>query len=171
MLGRHSRAPRLPYQYNCSWESARTGFGEQCVFGFEQPIKVSSLIVDTYLHRLNPPLSCHLFGLKTGDLDQAMKAQPKFSLVFSDGTEVVPDNPMEYWSSQSYLKENVSEPGKFEVKLKFPDNCPWIPSVSFADLKPDAWHEINQIESTEPVSHLLYMHFPNGGVHGLKVFG
>ena len=45
------------------WESARGSFGEHAVFHFDQPVTPSTLVVDTYLHRLNPPLCCQLFAL------------------------------------------------------------------------------------------------------------
>lgn len=153
------------------WESARTGFGEQCVFSFAAPIQVRTLIVDTYLHRLNPPLSCHLFGLFDAELEQAMELQPRYCLKFDDGTQVVPENILDYMSRQQFLTEDVANPHQFKITLEVPAASPWVPLVSFAELSADTWHEMTDIESDAAVKHLLYMHFPNGGVHGLKVFG
>ena len=153
--------------YMIGWESARSGFGEQCVFSFDAPTAVKTLIVDTYLHRLNPPLSCHLFGLVDDDIDTAMKQQPRWCLQFDNGTELVPDDIQAFMSDKSYLKLGLSE---FNITLKVEEDSPWIPLAPFSDLKPDTWHEI-ALEPAPPVKHLLYMHFPNGGVHGLKVFG
>lgn len=152
------------------WESARSGFGEQCVFSFPQPIVPEVMVVDTYLHRLNPPLSCHVYGLAGVELEAAMKQTPRWCLKFEDGTEVQPDDIQRYIKERLFLKEPVANPAKFEVMLKTPAESPWQPLVSFADLRPDAWHEL-KLEMQQPVSHLLYTHFPNGGVHGLKVFG
>ncbi len=45
------------------WESVRTGLGEQAIFHFEQPIPINEIVVDTYLHRFNFPLTCHVFDL------------------------------------------------------------------------------------------------------------
>ena len=75
--------------YMIGWESARTGFGEQCVFSFLRRVE-KLIIVDTYMHRLNPPLSCHLFGLvdKRGFEIEAMKKQPSWCIQFDNGTEV-----------------------------------------------------------------------------------
>ena len=62
------------------WESARTGFGERALFSLASPARCRHLVVDTYLHRLNPPLSCHLFGLPAGtDPDQALARGPRWA--------------------------------------------------------------------------------------------
>ena len=152
--------------YMIGWESARTGFGEQCVFTFYEPTKAGTLIVDTYMHRLNPPLSCHLFGLESGDLDEAMKKQPRWCIQFDNGTELVPEDIQSFMKNKSYLELGIED---FSISLKHDEGSSWIPLAPFSDLKPDTWHEI-ALSSAQPVKHLLYMHFPNGGVHGLKVF-
>lgn len=153
------------------WESARSGFGEQCVFSFDHPIIPQTLVVDTYLHRLNPPLSSHLYGYAGDDLDAAMVNQPRWVVRFACGTEVQPDDIQAYMSKRRYLEEPVKDATVFEVRLENPSESPWIPLVPQLDLKPDTWHEAATAKSNTGVQHLLYMHFPNGGVHGLKVFG
>lgn len=156
------------------WESARSGFGEQAVFQLRRPTQVQCLIVDTYLHRLNPPLSCHLFGLPADEamsLDEAMSKQPRWQVTFDDGTTVVPSDIQTYIGDKAFLNEPVPNPRQFNIDLELPDDSPWVPLIRFAHLAADTWHELNEIESDQLVEHLLYMHFPNGGVHGLKLFG
>jgi len=156
------------------WESARSGFGEQAVFQLRKPTQVQCLVVDTYLHRLNPPLSCHLFGLPVDEdmtLDDAMTKQPCWQITFDDGTTVVPPDIQAYMRDQAFLTEAVTNPHQFNVDLAVADDSPWVPLIRFAPLAADTWHELNKIESNQPMQHLLYMHFPNGGVHGLKLFG
>jgi len=156
------------------WESARSGFGEQTVFQLRYPTQVQCLVVDTYLHRLNPPRSCHLFGLPADEampLDRAMSKQPRWQITFDDGTNVRPSDIQTYMRDKAFLNELVPNPRQFNIDLVLPDDSPWVPLIGFAHLAADSWHELNEIESTESVKHLLYMHFPNGGVHGLKLFG
>ncbi len=159
--------------YMLGWESARSGFGEQALFHLRKPTLVSDIIVDTYLHRLNPPLSCHVFGIRL-DAAQSLPAlweeRPRWSVVFDDGHCVVPQDFTAYMQAQHYLSEPVSNPKSFNIRLE--TNSPaWLPILSFGELHPDRWHRFTEIESEEVMTHLLYMHYPNGGIHGLKVFG
>ncbi len=154
------------------WESARTGFGEQAVFHLESATKVEEVIVDTYLHRLNPPLTCHIFGLLSSnenELKTALAKLPKWVLKFEDGTIVNPPNFQEYMLNQEYLKEAVPDATAFEILLQLPDQTKWQPVLPFESLKPDTYHSFSTLENHGPFSHLLYIHYPNGGIHGLKV--
>lgn len=157
------------------WESARTGFGEQAVFHLKAPVRVEEIIVDTYMHRLNPPLSSHAFGINLpegADLDAAMKLAPRWKLVFDGNHEVVPDHFPSYMLNQEYLKEpGVKNSHKFSICLHHADNSPWKPLLSFAPLAPDSFHRFRKIEHDGPVTHILYMHYPNGGIHALKIYG
>ena len=50
------------------------------VFHLRSPATIEELIVDTYLHRLNAPLSCHLFGLPADEasaFDERIKNLPR----------------------------------------------------------------------------------------------
>ena len=68
--------------------------------------------------------------------------------------------------NKSYLELGIED---FSISLKHDEGSSWIPLAPFSDLKPDTWHEIATIlSSAQPVKHLLYMHFPNGGVHGFE---
>lgn len=160
--------------YMLGWESARTGFGESALFHLSEPAVINEIVVDTYLHRLNAPLSCHVFALLADndtDIEQCMKMRPQWSVRFNDGTVVIPEKFKEYMSSNSYLKEPTESPDQFTIELHQADNSPWHPLVSFGRLRPDSWHAFKEIEHRDAVSHILYMHYPNGGIHGLKVFG
>jgi allantoicase len=159
--------------YMVGWESARTGFGEKAVFSFDTPKKLSEVVVDTYMHRLNAPLTAHLFGanLKPNQtLDDIMPEAPTWKIQFSDGKEVIPKDFQKYMLNQEYLKEDTKNPKQFNIKLNVPENSSWKPLLPFEQLKPDTYHRFNNIQTQEPVIHLLYMHYPNGGIHGLKVF-
>ncbi len=159
--------------YMVGWESARTGFGEQVLFHLEKPTMVKEIVVDTYLHRLNSPLSCHIFGLnneKNTDIDQLMAQKPRWIVVFEDGRQVIPENFQAYMLAQQYLEEAVENPFDFVIKLHVEDNSPWKPILPFAALKADTYHRFLTFENEGVFTHLLYMHYPNGGIHALKVF-
>jgi len=167
------RGQRLE-RHMVGWESARSGFGEQAVFRLRYPTQVQCLIVDTYLHRLNPPRACHLFGLpaaKDVTLGDAMSTQPRWQITFDDGTTVIPQDIQAYMRDKAFLNEAVTNPRQFNIDLALVADSPWVPLIRFAPLAADAWHELNEVESDQPMQQLLYMHFPNGGVHGLKLFG
>jgi allantoicase len=154
------------------WESARTGFGEQALFHLKQPAVIREMVVDTYLHRLNAPLSCHVFGINepdAGKIEAHMRQAPRWKLVFSGGREVIPENFQEYMLAQRYLQERGGNTRKFRVSLHRPDG-PWQALLPFVPLSPDTFHRF-PVENCGAVTHLLYMHYPNGGIHGLKAFG
>ncbi len=160
--------------YMKGWESARTGFGEQALFHFQEATLIREVVVDTYLHRLNPPLSCHIFGLNNSngeDIDKLMEKKPRWILEFKGGEQVIPDNFQQYMLEQKYLKEDVSDPHDFHIMLQSLDNSPWQAILPFEALKPDTFHRFLKFENAGPFTHLLYMHYPNGGIHALKVFG
>ena len=153
------------------WESARTGYGEQAVFQLEHPSRINEIVVDTYLHRFNSPLTCHLFGLSINDwenVDAHMSSIPKWMLHFNDGYQVIPDNFQEYMLNQSYLQEKTTEPTTFEISLFNKPDSPWNAILPHENLTPDTYHRFKDLQDHGPFSHLLYMHYPNGGIHGLK---
>jgi allantoicase len=155
------------------WESARTGFGEQAVFALAEPQVIDEIVVDTYLHRLNPPLSCHAFGLAadcSADLDASFAQRPRWSIRFDDGTLVIPDNFQDYMLNEQFLLEPVRNTQQFSIALYQSAASPWQPLLTFGELFADTYHRFTDIEHTGPVSHILYMHYPNGGIHGLKMF-
>jgi allantoicase len=146
------------------WESARTGFGEQALFHLKSAAEIGEIVVDTYLHRLNPPLTCHVFGI-SGFSEEDMKSAPRWKIVTRRGKDIIPDNFQHYMLEQKYLPER-----DFRIKLHLPDNSPWKPLLPFAPLRPDTYHRFRELEKAGSVTHVFYMHYPNGGVHGLKVF-
>lgn len=157
------------------WESARTGFGEQAVFHLADPVRVEEIVVDTYMHRLNPPLSCHVFGLDLQPgmtLDQAMKRAPRWKVIFDGDFEIIPENFQSYMQGQEYLKEKgIRNCRKFAVELHNPDPELWRVILPFAPLAADVYHRFRDIVDGGPFTHILYMHYPNGGIHGLKLHG
>ena len=156
------------------WESARTGFGEQALFHLKKPAQIEEIVVDTYLHRLNAPLTCHVFGLNInyaasgsgGFKEEDMKLAPRWKIVTAGGKDIIPDDFRAYMLEQKYLPEK-----NFKIKLHLPDKSPWKPLLPFAALTPDTFHRFRDLQKCGPVTHVLYMHYPNGGVHGLKVYG
>ncbi|MCZ6503241.1 MAG: hypothetical protein O6945_12075 [Gammaproteobacteria bacterium] len=151
------------------WESARSGFGESTIFTLPQSAVIDTVIVDTYLHRLNSPLSCHVFtaNLKPEELEHAIQSLPRWKLVFSDASEEIPDNFQHYMQERKFAQKH----GHFDIKLHHPPGPYWQPLVPFAELHPDTWHEFDELESIGEVNVIYYMHYPNGGIHGLKMFG
>lgn len=160
--------------YMFGWESARTGFGEQALFHLDGSATIDEIIVDTYLHRLNAPLSCHVFGINEPDpslIDEKMQMKPAWILEFDDGTQVRPESFRAYMQERRYLEEPVSNPAGFDIRMVNDQPELWHPLISFGRLRPDTWHRFRQMEFSGEVTHLLYIHYPNGGIHGLKVFG
>jgi len=156
------------------WESARMGFGDQAVFHLATAATLDELVVDTYLHRLNPPLSCHLFGLPAtlaADFDRQVTNLPRWALIGSDGTRVVPDDFHDYMTRQVYREELDERFTPLQIRLLTQDTCSWVPLLPFGRLYPDRLHRFTDLLAHEPVSHLLYLHFPSGGVHGLRAHG
>ncbi len=152
------------------WESARTGFGEQAVFHLKKPSTIKEVVVDTYLHRLNPPLTCHIFALQKpagSTIDDLMKLAPRWKVVFDGGREIIPENFQTYMLEEQFKKDGGT---KFKVKLHIPEGSPWKPVVPFGVLAPDRYHTW-QAQDVGTVTHVLYMHYPNGGIHGLKIYG
>ena len=156
------------------WESARTGFGEQALFHLACPAKIEEVVVDTYLHRLNAPLTCHLFGLKLSvgsSLEEQMKKAPRWKIRYADGKEVIPENFQQFMLDEKYLDTPTENPAVFEILLHILESSEWKPLLPFEVLQPDTYHRFLPEQKDTVFSHLLYMHYPNGGIHGLKVFG
>jgi allantoicase len=155
------------------WESARTGFGERALFHLKKPAVIGEIVVDTYLHRLNAPLTAHAFGVNASEkqIEALMKQAPRWKLVFAGGKEVIPPDFRDYMLKQKYLKEKgVKDPENFRIMLHLPKGSAWKPLLPFAPLSPDTFHRFRELKKAGPVTHVLYMHYPNGGIHGLKVF-
>lgn len=163
------------------WESARTGFGERAVFHLKAPATIDEIVIDTYLHRLNSPLTAHVFAINVHpkDLEAAMKSAPRWKLIFAGGREVVPANFQEYMLAQRYLKEKgVKNREEFKISLHLSKEKTskgnahnWKAMLPFAPLNADTFHRFRQLKKAGKATHILYMHYPNGGIHGLKVFG
>ncbi len=159
------------------WESARTGYGEQALFQLAEAATIDEIVVDTYMHVYNSPMSCHVFALQNqsgASNDELMKAAPRWKLCFAGGGEVIPDNlPLPtYMKEEQYLKETQGKPEAFQFKLHLPDGSPWKPLLPFVPLSRDTLHRLNKLPQVGPVTHVLFMHFPsNGGIHGLRVHG
>jgi allantoicase len=160
--------------YMLGWESARAGFGEHALFHLEKAHAVSEIIVDTYLHRLNPPLSCHIFGINLPNedkLEDIWGQRPSWKVEFTDGLQVIPADFQSYMQEKSYRKEPTNDPSRFTIMLDNQHPDIWKPLVSFGRLRADTWHRFRQMEHHAPVTHILYSHYPNGGIHGLKAYG
>jgi allantoicase len=72
--------------------------------------------------------------------------------------------------NQEYLREDVVNPRQFDIALHVLKESGWKALVPFARLRPDTYHRFTANADAKEVSHLLYMHFPNGGIHGLKAY-
>jgi allantoicase len=154
------------------WESARTGFGEQALFSLNKPAEIDEIVIDTYLHRLNAPLTAHIFAANGADAETMMKLAPRWKLVFGFRKEVIPDDFRAYMLEQRYLTEKIArDRTRFKIKLHIPSGSPWKPLLSFVPLSRDTYHRLRKVNKCGAVTHVLYMHYPNGGIHGLKAFG
>ena len=152
------------------WESARTGFGEQAMFALKSTAVVDEVIIDTYLHRLNAPLGCYLFGLPSSeDFQKAVSLLPKWRITFDDGSQIIPENFQDYMSKQLYRPKLKEKSTGFHIDLSVDSSC-WLALIPFGELRPDTYHRFS-ISANVGLSHLLYLHYPNGGIHGIKAFG
>lgn len=161
-------------EHMSGWESTRNGFGEQALFHLAEPTKLDEIIVDTYMYRLNAPLSCHVFALNNQGSEaiaELMSYAPRWKIIFANGTEVIPEDFQAYMLAEQYLQEPVPNNKQFKIKLHHKAGSPWKAILPFAPLTPDTYHQFDQLEDAGMVSHVLYMHYPNGGVHGLKMYG
>jgi len=156
------------------WESARTGFGEQALFQLTGPATIDEIVVDTYMHVFNSPMSCHVFALRNdsgADNDELMKSAPRWKLCFADGAEVIPENLPTYMKEHQYLKQTQGKAEKFQFKMHIPDGSLWKALLPFGRLQRDTMNTFDKLEKVGPVTHALFMHFPNGGIHGLRFHG
>ncbi len=161
------------------WESARTGRGEYALFALEEEASVSGIVVDTYLHRLNATPAVAMFGyagkVGEGAPEFLLEDSPRYKVIYADGTEVVPDDLKAYMNSAEFLLR-VSVPGgnKVEIKRVLPEDSPWQIILPQTATFADQFHYFSAADladTTTKFSHLLFQHGPNGGLHGLKVFG
>jgi allantoicase len=170
----HAVAGNRRQMHMVGWESARTGCGERALFHLKKPAVIDEVIVDTYLHRLNAPLTAHVFAVNARDRDIArmMKQAPRWCVIFDGRKKVIPASMSDYMSNQRYLKQRgVRNREKFRIRLHVPPRSPWKAILRFAPLSPDTYHRFRKVRHVGPVTHVLYMHFDNGGIHGLKMFG
>lgn len=160
--------------YMYGWESARTGYGERALFHLKKPALIDEVVIDTYLHRLNAPMTAHVFAVdaKGRNIESLMKLAPRWSLLFDGKKQVVPKDFKDYMLKQQYLKEKgVSDNTLFHIRLHMPKGSPWKPIIPFTPLSPDTYHRFREVEDAGYATHVLYMHYDNGGIHGLKMFG
>lgn len=153
------------------WESARGSFGEHAIFSFDQPITPRALVVDTYLHRLNPPLCCQLFALpleQTVHTSLSEPMLPKWEVSASQkhGFRAV-DDLSSFMSNE--LAKSRADQKDIQVRM-CKDSSAWTPITRLIGLSPDTYHEEATL-SRFTTHALLFVFFPNGGIHGLKVYG
>ena len=150
------------------WESSRSGYGEHALFTLGEPSVVKEFIVDTYLYRLNSPLGCYLFGLpEECNLEEAMQARPRWKVTFDDGSHDFPEDFQSYMINREFEKESSKD--ELYIECEAEEDSPWITLIDFGALKPDTFHRFD-IGYEDSLKHLLFVFYPNGGIHGLKAF-
>src|SRR5205085_10704985 len=99
------------------------------------------------------------------------KSAPRWGLVFDGKKEVDLTDVQAYLLGQKYLKEKgEKDKTNCRIRLHLPKGSPLQPVLPFARLMPDTYHRFNDL-SVDMATHVLYMHYPHGGIHGLKMFG
>lgn len=151
------------------WESARTGFGEQALFTLDRDYMLDEIVVDTYRHWFNAAPMCAVFGAKSNDVDALMTKAPRWALRFADGSVIVPPNLREYMANKEYRNEKRGNE-RFNIFLQPVEDSPWQAILPKAMLERDTYHRFRELKSRGPFNQLLFLYFPNGGIHGLKVF-
>ena len=109
--------------------------------------------MDTYLHRFNSPLTCHVFGLlieEGKDVESYLPSIPKWVLRFDDGHQVIPENFQQYMLDQSYLKEKTSVSSSFEIALFNQPDSPWVAVLPHENLVSDTFHRFTSLEENDP---------------------
>ncbi len=162
-------AGRREVEFMRGWESGRAGFGERVLFTRGEAAEVHEVVVDTYRHLLNAPPRFYLFGSRAeGSSDDLMRHAPRWE-VAGEGKTVAPDDLRNYIQTRGYLSDFGEAP--FEIRLANDDAGPWLPILVHEELRPDAYHRFTSLQNEGPFDRLLVMHFPNGGIHGLRVLG
>lgn len=164
--------------YMKGWESARSGRGEYALFSLQNPTTIQGLVIDTYLHRLNPVRAVAAFGIVADKKESAtglLEDAPRYRVVFADGTEAMPNDLKAYMNSADF-KSKVSEQGmsKVEIKRYVPDGSRWQEILPQSSTMADQFHFFKGSDLTNTdtaFTHLLLQHGPNGGMHGLKAYG
>lgn len=156
------------------WESARTGLGESVLFELKDPGTPSELEVDTYRHVFNSPLCCALYGgtfPKGTGASEIMSHAPKWEAIFKNGASVRPEN-LKDWAARAEYRQNPNYLGlPITFRLCSESTSRLKPILEFGALKPDTLNKFNRLVSSGAHTHLLFQHFPNGGIHALRVFG
>ena len=155
------------------WESARAGFGERALFHLKQPVSIAEIVVDTYMHVNNSPLSCHVFALNNSRryaADELLALAPRWKITFQGGRQVLPVDIGRYILEQRYLQETSGRHEKFTVNLELQGKSVWQPLLPFAALSRDTFHRFSALENCGLVTDVLFMYFPNGGIHGLAMY-
>lgn len=159
--------------YMFGWESGRSGFGEQALFTLSCPCTIEDIAVDSYRHVLNTPLCCYAFGFAGTDeqLANALARAPVWKVRFASGREIVPDNLREYIEGKRYLDDNGGVYEPFTIALQHAPDSPWRPMIVHMPLTADALNRFENLDERGPFTHILFLHFPNGGIHGLRMHG
>ena len=64
-----------------------------------------------------------------------------------------------------------SRTGQHDIQVRMGRNTsPWTPITGLIGLSPDTYHEEATVIGFTTKA-LLFIFFPNGGIHGLKVYG
>ena len=74
-------------------------------------------------------------------------------------------------TEQRYREEPALGSGPIQIRLANSNDGAWVPLAGFQRLNPDCLHRFTDVKTHPPVSHLLFMFFPSGGLHGLRVHG
>ncbi len=99
-----------------------------------------------------------------------MSTPPKWAVTKPDGETLVPDNFQKYMQLHREGTDHHEQSKALVIRLKAGSPI-WKPLLPFKALRPDTYHTFTELDYLGPIAHLLFMHYPNGGIHWLKAFG
>ena len=145
-------------------------FWRTCRLSFDQPVTPSTLVVDTYLHRLSPPLCCQLFALpleQTAHTSLSEPILPKWEVSVSQAYGFEPVEDLSAFMSNELAKSRADQR---DIQLRMGRNTsPWTPITGLIGPSPDTYHERLPLPGLRLRRSCLFS-FPTG-IHGLKVYG
>jgi len=159
------------------WESCRHSARHRLGLEFAQPVAPKKIVVDTYMHCLNPfrfmaALACNSKRDGTTALtEEALLASlPSWKVTLPDGkVQHVSDAEINEFMEKH---GGMTSPGpvKYHLDVAPSYEGPWRVILPFAPLQRDTYHEFDA-ESVGEVSHMVFIGVPDGGVHRLGVYG
>jgi len=156
------------------WESCRHSARHRLGLVLSKPALVSTFIIDTYMHCLNPFRFMGVLGCSSIEsTEYLIKNLPSWRITHPSGTtEIVPDGGLnDYMAEHGGMKTASS--GHVKYQLEWSNySGPWKILLPIQPLRRDTIHEFTtEVKSVGAVTHLMLVGVPDGGIHRIVAFG